>query len=658
MPKRTRDSLSAAADDAELDRHATPPSGPGRTPSSRPNAAPARRRITSCAACRKQKIKCELPAEGPPCARCRAKDVECIIDFGLRNSILDQRQLAVLRRDLGHVHANLDRVCRHLRLDPPPPLETPSSAAHLSLLLPRRDGAFDGAFDDGDQAPSEPSPRHSPAAVEAPVDAFLAPQAAPASPLRSDALRWRPTPRRPDMVSKGLLTVDEADVLVSYYLTQLDPVVYGVAGKHRTTRSVRDASPALLAVVCTVSALHLADMYRHYDACYREFRCLVAAATFEKRDLEHVRALVVGAFWLPDASRVLLCDAFRRAGDARLHRHIARACAAADADADARDRVRLWYCLFMCDQHLSVLHNRDGLLRLDREILERRDEFLAADGSTAQDVRTVAQVGLLVTMIRSKQMFGSERPTPVPEPLAGCVEGFVTDTDLWIRKYPLLFQSRDDASLGEFPLFGFRLHHLFARLYLGHHVFRGLRANPIPDVFLAAARMAYASALEIFKLVRDEAGLRRSLVKVPSYIHIMLSFAGHFLLELSLKHRDQLAIAVEDDYRCLGSVVSSLREMRMTPRHPLSRVADGLAKRMFEFAAAYGKELLAEPSGTPSLGVQLAAAWPASLHPASANSHADPTPVFDLESAVMPDEFSYLDYGDFALAESAMFGIL
>lgn len=36
-------------------------------------------------------IKCELLADGPPCERCKRKNIECIINTGLRNSILDQR---------------------------------------------------------------------------------------------------------------------------------------------------------------------------------------------------------------------------------------------------------------------------------------------------------------------------------------------------------------------------------------------------------------------------------------------------------------------------------------------------------------------------------------------------------------------------------------
>jgi hypothetical protein len=35
-------------------------------------------------------------------------------------------------------------------------------------------------------------------------------------------------------------------------------------------------------------------------ACNREFRSLVAKSTFEKRDVDHIRALCITSFWLAD----------------------------------------------------------------------------------------------------------------------------------------------------------------------------------------------------------------------------------------------------------------------------------------------------------------------------------------------------------------------
>ncbi|KAL3959498.1 hypothetical protein ACCO45_004615 [Purpureocillium lilacinum] len=602
----------------------------------------ARRRTTSCAACRKQKIKCELLADGPPCERCKRKNIECIINTGLRNSILDQRQIAALRRDLGNMHANLERVCQHLQISGPLPLETPAVSADLAASHRGPDADFDLLDDDG---LAELSPPGSPSAVQAPMDAYLAPSkdATPGGgpggggPTSAGA-SGRPRPhKRPDIISKGLVSPEDAEALVRFYMTELDSVIYGLAGLHSTVNAVREASPTLLAVICTVAALHDVDHAHLYDVCYREFRHLVSTALFEKRDIEHVRALDVAAFWLPDTSRVVLYEAVRRLGDLRVHRHISKACTPPD-DAfavatqhptrdGARDRVRLWYTLYMCDQHLSVLYNRDSLIRRDRDILDKRALFLSAPDATMHDLRIVAQVTLLLCMSRMKETFP-------------CL------WTSWNNGLPIsLPQFRQEPGTGEFPVYAFKLHYLFARLYLGHHVFRGLHSGLIPEIFLPAAAMAQEASLAIFTMILTEDVLRRTLVKVPSYVHIMISFAGHFLLELCLKHREQLGINVEECYRCISRTVSLLRDTPMTRHHPLSRVTDGLAKRLVDFAAAYGKEVLTESPESRLVSRQSSNELPFSAPP-FVGAPGPTGPVFDLESAVMPDEFTYADYGD------------
>ncbi|KAJ6439285.1 C6 transcription factor [Purpureocillium lavendulum] len=612
----------------------------------------ARRRTTSCAACRKQKIKCELLADGPPCERCKRKNIECIINTGLRNSILDQRQIAALRRDLGNMHANLERVCQHLQITGPLPLETPAVSAEAGASH----RGPDNDFDVDDEGLAELSPPGSPSAVQAPMDAYLAPSKAEATPTgpaqASNASRPR-AQKRPDIISKGIISPEDADALVRYYQTELDSVIYGLAGLHSTVSAVREASPTLLAVICTVAALHDVEHAHLYEVCYREFRHLVSTALFEKRDIEHVRALDVAAFWLPDTSRVVLYEAVRRLGDLRVHRHIGKACTPPDDGSlataghqltrdGARDRVRLWYTLYMCDQHLSVLYNRDSLIRRHKDIIDKRGVFLAAEDATMHDLRIVAQVTLLLCMSRMKETFGSEYPTRVPEALAPQIPVFVDELDQWLAHFPPQF--RQEPGMGEFPVFAFKLHYLFARLYLGHHVFRGLHSGLIPEIFLPAAAMAQEASLAIFNMILTESVLLRTLVKVPSYVHIMISFAGHFLLELCLKHREQLGINVEESYRCLTRTVSLLRETPMTRHHPLSRVTDGLAKRLVDFAAAYGKEVLTESPESRFVSRQSSNELPFSAP--FVNAPGQTGPVFDLESAVMPDEFTYADYGD------------
>lgn len=349
------------------------------------------------------------------------------------------RQLAVLGRDLSKVHSTLEAVCHQLGIELPKPLES-TALGNVSTGV----GVQDGDLDDGEDGLYEPSQHNSPSAVSAPINAYLesdaAAQGGPNTAMNSRLYK------KPDLISKGLISFDDAEVLANHYFVEMDHILYGFVRAHKTIHGLRDASPTLVSAICTVAALHLADYGHLFDVCYREYRQVVSAALFEKQDIEHIRALLIGSFWLPGASRILLCDAVRRAGDVRLHRYIVKAIDANSNNplspsnssidqAESRDRVRLWYGIFMSDQHQAILNNRECLLSLHLDVLERRDEYLESEACSDHDLRLVAQSALLLIMARMKRKFGSEYPIPVPESRAIDFPEFSAQLDEWIEKF-------------------------------------------------------------------------------------------------------------------------------------------------------------------------------------------------------------------------------
>ena len=245
------------------------------------------------------------------------------------------------------------------------------------------------------------------------------------------------------------MTVETAQALVSYYLSRLDLFLYALSSQYEDLDAVRRASPTLLAAMCTVAAYNDTDHSALFEVCNREYRHLVSSALFEKRDTAHIRALCSGSFWLPDASRILSSDAIRRAADSKLHSYFSSLTAAeTDGFGDTpsaaptdkeRDYVRLWYLLFICDQHLSILHNRDSLVRRDLDVLERRERFLATPNTNNQDVRLMSQVSLLVIMGQIRDIFGSETTKPMPR--SHCVQfnHFSSELDQWYSRFSGIF---------------------------------------------------------------------------------------------------------------------------------------------------------------------------------------------------------------------------
>jgi hypothetical protein len=99
------------------------------------------------------------------------------------------------------------------------------------------------------------------------------------------------------------------------------------------------------------------------------------------------------------------------------------------------DKVRLWYLLFVSDQHLSILHNRDSVTRREIEILESREAFLTMRAITNQDIRLMSQVSLLLIMGQVRDIFGSEVSSPVPKALKVQFTYFAGELDQWFAKY-------------------------------------------------------------------------------------------------------------------------------------------------------------------------------------------------------------------------------
>lgn len=134
------------------------------------------------------------------------------------------------------------------------------------------------------------------------------------------------------------------------------------------------------------------------------------------------------------------------------------------------------------------------------------------------------------------------------------------------------------------------MHFQYARLYLGHHVFQGLGRDPIPLHFLPAATAAREAAHDIFAMVLDNAAFRSHIVGMPHYFHIMISFAGHFLLEVATKHREQLGIAAAEDCARIAAVLALLARTPAMPRHPIARALAGLTRRLNECTVSLGIE--------------------------------------------------------------------
>jgi hypothetical protein len=110
-----------------------------------------------------------------------------------------------------------------------------------------------------------------------------------------------------DIISQGILTLEQAEMLFNVYITKHDNYIYSVLVEGSTLATIRASSPLLLAAICSVTSLHTVSLDIPYEQCYQEFVRLSATHAFSSRNnLDDIRALCIGAFWLPDLSWILI----------------------------------------------------------------------------------------------------------------------------------------------------------------------------------------------------------------------------------------------------------------------------------------------------------------------------------------------------------------
>lgn len=140
---------------------------------------------------------------------------------------------------------------------------------------------------------------------------------------------------------------------------------------------------------------------------------------------------------------------------------------------------------------------------------------------------------------------------------------------------------------------------------------------------------------------------RSNLVGVPHYFHIMISFAGRFLLEVCLKRKEQLGIQVEEDLRRLGNVLGLFVRMQTMPSHPLTRVTTGLMRQLAACTTSLGVDNVM--TGSPFGAFDGPYAIGHAINNSSLGLQDGFNVAFDAQPPQMaPDFMAWSDFGNFS----------
>lgn len=232
---------------------------------------------------------------------------------------------------------------------------------------------------------------------------------------------------QPDFISRGVISLDDAERLAKLYMSRLDHYFYGHLERYTDLSSVRESSTMLAACICTVAALHDAAGSNLYDICLHEFRTLVSSSMFTQRlGLEDIRALCVGSYWLCEISWMLSGYGIRKAITLQLHNtHMKQPYTSPDDFL----RSQLWLLLYLCDQQISILHGLPPMVADKESVMW--GEHVASPFATDADLRCVSHIDLLFILGRIRDLYGSDKTKPILDLFTSQLRHFNGQIDKW-----------------------------------------------------------------------------------------------------------------------------------------------------------------------------------------------------------------------------------
>ncbi|WAO92610.1 Zn(2)-C6 fungal-type domain-containing protein [Fusarium falciforme] len=541
------------------------------------------RKIKACAACRKHKIKCLMDESGPPCRRCSERNLGCVLSKSLQTIIDEKSQFSeAVVQDLEQIHSALRQVMTKLSLPELPPLQSANSR-DAEGTPPKEDNPANAtnrlsASQEEHHGPScDNSPKATPedeGLPYVPIHSLytLTKLSALRSPDNSEAQRGRAID---DFIARGALALADAESLFALYRDRLDRYMYGIGCRYMTLDELRRKSPILSAATLTVAALHDPKADGIYGICSSEFRRLMEKSMFERRiDRDYLRAMCVASYWLSDLSWMLSGYAIRRAAECNLHNSYNQAIK--EQSQEAADCARLWYILYICDQHLATLYGRPSIVQEDSSI-QGWENFLESPVATEEDKRLTGQVALVSILRNIRELFGTDKGERISRVYLSHISQFRRQLDQWYDRW-LKELPEQWPQIGSFPRKGTILHYNFAQIHLYSHIFRGLASDdPIPHYFLDCASKAVTAATAIIDLIITDPDVAVGIVGMPSYMLSMTAFACMFLIKVALKYGGDL-IERQRVHELTTSLVHRFRSLNAGKWHLANLMAGGLER--------------------------------------------------------------------------------
>lgn len=182
----------------------------------------------------------------------------------------------------------------------------------------------------------------------------------------------------PEDFRGSLLTLEEAKMLFDYFDSNISQQLFGFEILKFSVESMWETSPILICAICTIASMHYPDqrISSKQELLQKNLHRLCAELLFqgkpqtEREGFNTIVALVLCSFWLSDSQRFTGL-ALQLAKEFEMNKP------STGKDAlSKKDRLKLWYLLYILDGQQSMTFNRQSLISSDDYSLRHSRELL------------------------------------------------------------------------------------------------------------------------------------------------------------------------------------------------------------------------------------------------------------------------------------------
>ena len=403
-----------------------------------------------------------------------------------------------------------------------------------------------------------------------------------------------------DFISRNVIPLASAEKLFEYYRDRLDKYIYEIAQTYTTLETVRSKSEFLAVSICTVSALHHAECSELYDLCYKVLlRLSSEKMTQQNFQLADVVAYCIGAFWLFDLSSLFVSNAHHISSELGLHHSYAKAI---QGDHEHFERLRLWYLVYVCDHHFSIVYGHASKTRMHKPLSNWRPYAKCCLSSEA-DKRLITQICLWEILDCVFQSLGADVDERLSDGELNSIRKFREEViSFGVEWHNKLARNK---FIGNYPSKGLTLHTKFAELYIASHAFRGFKTKSI-DLPADLSHIACKAAMSIVQTIVHDDELQDALIGLPLYFSTMIAFTAVSLVKMILRYSNESIHFRIETINELKQLASKIRKVCTRPakQHVIKRISQGLDDLLASSTKTLNLDKQSEPLGVTESDIE------------------------------------------------------